>query len=135
ETFPTRMERGAGLPYVERIAYLAELATVQLSGVKNLILVDSKEPVSFFAYPGKKSYLVPDGCKVHTLASIEQDATGSLEKLCRILGAESATPALQDSKRPEAPQGQLNADKVCKAIGHLLPENAIIVDEANTSGL
>src|SRR5699024_10013501 len=94
ETFPTRMERGAGLPYVERIAYLAELATVQLSGVKNLILVDSKEPVSFFAYPGKKSYLVPDGCKVHTLASIEQDATGSLEKLCRILGAESATPAL-----------------------------------------
>src|SRR5699024_8781648 len=42
ETFPTRMERGAGLPYVERIAYLAELATVQLSGVKNLILVDAK---------------------------------------------------------------------------------------------
>ena len=30
ETFPTRLERGAGLPAVERIAYLAELAGVQL---------------------------------------------------------------------------------------------------------
>ena len=28
EVFPTRFERGAGLPAVERIAYLAELASV-----------------------------------------------------------------------------------------------------------
>ncbi|MBP9737961.1 MAG: acetolactate synthase large subunit, partial [Rhodoferax sp.] len=56
EVFPTRIERGAGLPPVERIAYLAELASVQLSGLDHLILVDAKAPVSFFAYPGKKSY-------------------------------------------------------------------------------
>ena len=68
ETFPTRMERGAGLPAVERIAYVPELASVQLSGLKHLVLVDAKAPVSFFAYPGKKSYLVPDGCEVHELA-------------------------------------------------------------------
>src|SRR5437879_2373354 len=29
ETFPTRLERGAGLPPVERLAYLAEFASVQ----------------------------------------------------------------------------------------------------------
>src|SRR3954454_12849468 len=34
EVFPTRLERGAGLPPVERLAYLAELASVQLSGIK-----------------------------------------------------------------------------------------------------
>ena len=34
EVFPTRMERGAGLPYVERIAYLAEMAGVQLAGIR-----------------------------------------------------------------------------------------------------
>src|SRR5690625_4940874 len=135
ETVPARMVRGAGLPSVERIAYLAELASVQLSGIRNLILVDAKEPVSFFAYPGEKSYLVPDNCKVHTLANAEQDARGSLEKLGRILGAGDATPALQAGKRPESPKGQLTADKVCKAVGNLLPENAIVVDEANTSGL
>src|SRR6476469_8260188 len=81
EVFPTRMERGAGLPAVERVAYLAELASVQLAGLKHLILVDAKAPVSFFAYPGKKSYLVPDGCEVHELGAFTDDAVGSLEAL------------------------------------------------------
>ena len=65
EVFPSRIQRGAGLPAVERLAYLAELASVQLNGYSELILVDAKAPVSFFAYPGKKSDLVPAGCKVH----------------------------------------------------------------------
>lgn len=135
ECFPTRLERGAGLPPVERIAYLAELAGVQLADVKHLVLVDSKAPVSFFAYPGKKSYLVPDGCQVHTLAAPEQDATASLEKLAVALGASAAEPVLQPAQRPGRPRGRLTAEKVCKAVGHLLPENAILVDESITSGL
>ena len=136
ETFPTRLERGAGLPAVERIAYLAELAGVQLKDLDHLILVDAKAPVSFFAYPGKKSYLVPDTCAVHTLSTPEQDAVGSLQKLCRALGAEQSAPALAAASRPSRPRGnKLTAEKVCKAVGHLLPANAIIVDESITSGL
>jgi len=135
EVFPTRRERGAGLPPVERIAYLAELASVQLTGLDHLVLVDAKAPVSFFAYPGKKSYLVPDGCQVHTLTTFVQDVTGSLEKLFRAVGAEQASPALQEARRPGRPRGKFTADKVCKAIGQLMPENAIIVDEAQTSGI
>lgn len=135
ETFPMRIERGEGLPPVERIAYLAELASIQLADIDNLILLDSKAPVSFFAYPGKKSYLVPDSCTVHTLASEEQDTTASLNKLAEVLGATQATPALQALKRPDAPKGKLTAEKVCKAVGHFLPEEAIIVDESITSGL
>ncbi|WP_250656957.1 acetolactate synthase large subunit [Alkalimarinus coralli] len=135
ETFPVRIERGAGLPPVERIAYLAELASVQLADIDNLILLDSKAPVSFFAYPGKKSYLVPDSCTVHTLASPEHDTTASLHKLADALGASQASPVLQEAKRPDRPRGKLTAEKVCKAVGHFLPEDAIIVDEAITSGL
>jgi acetolactate synthase-1/2/3 large subunit len=135
EVFPTRIERGAGLPPVERIAYLAELASVQLMGLEHLILVDAKAPVSFFAYPGKKSYLVPDGCQLHTLASFTQDVLGSLDKLSRAVGADQAAPVLQAPKRPGRPRGKFTADKVCKAIGQLMPENAIIVDEAQTSGI
>lgn len=135
ETFPTRIERGAGLPMVERIAYLAELAGVQLADVEHLILVDCKAPVSFFAYPGKKSYLVPDSCKVLTLATPEQNTLASLDKLAKVLGATNATPVLQPAQRPGRPRGRLTAEKVCKAVGHLLPENAIIVDESITSGL
>ncbi|MFP5382775.1 MAG: acetolactate synthase large subunit [Gammaproteobacteria bacterium] len=135
ETFPTRIERGVGLPPVERIAYLAELAGVQLADIEHLVLVDTKAPVSFFAYPGKQSYLVPDACRVHTLATPEQDAAASLQKLAAALGAAAIAPPLQPAQRPDRPRGRLTADKVCKAVGHLLPENAIIVDESITSGL
>ncbi len=135
EVLPTRMERGAGLPAVERLAYMAELASVQLTGLDHLILIDTKAPVSFFAYPGKKSYLVPEGCQLHTLASFTQDVLGSLEKLSTAVGAGAAAPVLQLPKRPGRPSGKFTADKVCKAIGQLMPENSIIVDEAVTSGL
>jgi acetolactate synthase-1/2/3 large subunit len=136
EVFPTRLERGAGLPAVERVAYLAEMAGVQLAGVQHLVLVDAKPPVSFFAYPGKASDLVPAGCTVHTLATPEQDAVGSLEQLAHALGVQDSVPVpLQAALRPPRPRGRLTAEKVCKAVGHLLPENAIVVDEAITSGL
>jgi acetolactate synthase-1/2/3 large subunit len=135
EVFPTRVERGAGLPVVERIAYLAELATVQLTGIEHLILVDAKSPVAFFAYPGKKSDLVPEGCRVHTLSAFDQDPVLSLDRLVAALGAQDAQPVLQPPWRPGRPRGHLTAEKVCKALGHLLPDNAIVVDEAITSGL
>ena len=135
EVFPTRLERGAGLPAVERIAYLAELAGVQLAGIEHLVLVDTKAPVSFFAYPGKRSYLVPEGCTVHPLSTPAQDAAASLENLAQALGAAQTQPALQAPARPGRPRGKLTAEKVCKAVGHLLPENAIVIDEAITSGL
>jgi acetolactate synthase-1/2/3 large subunit len=135
EVFPARLERGAGLPPVERIAYLAELASVQLAGLKHLVLVDAKAPVSFFAYPGKKSYLVPDGCEVHELAAPTDDALGSLDALVDALGARDATPVLQQPSRPSRPTGPLTADRVCQAIAAALPERAIVSDEAQTSGV
>lgn len=75
ETFPSRLERGVGLPTIERLGYLAEQVTYQLDGVKHLIVAGTKAPVSFFAYPGKPSDLVPEGAQVHTLASVGQDVT------------------------------------------------------------
>jgi acetolactate synthase-1/2/3 large subunit len=135
EVFPTRMERGAGLPPIERLAYLGELASVQLAGLKHLILVDAKAPVSFFAYPDKRSYLVPDGCDVLELAAFTDDALGSLEALADALDAGRAEPVRQEPSRPPRPAGPLDADKVCQAIGAVLPEGAIISDESQTSGV
>ena len=135
EVFPTRLERGAGLPHVERIAYLAEMASVQLNGYDNLVIIDAMEPVSFFAYPGKKSYLVPDDCTVHNLVQPNQDALASLHALVAAVGADACQPKLQACERPKLPSGKLNAAKVCQALGALMPENAIISDEAQTSGL
>jgi acetolactate synthase-1/2/3 large subunit len=69
------------------------------------------------------------------LAAPTQDAAASLAKLAHALGAEDARPALQPADRPGRPRGKFTADKVCKAVGHLLPDKAIVVDEAITSGL
>ncbi len=135
EVFPTRLTRGAGLPPVERIAYLAELASVQLSGLDHLVLVDAKSPVSFFAYPGKKSDLLPEGCTLHRLCTSTQDVTGSVNQLVQALHGQEGVPRLQETLRPSRPRGKFTADKVCKAVGHLLPQNAIVVDEAQTSGI
>ena len=65
ETFPARHTRGAGVPALDRLGYLAEAAMAQLEGVEHLIVAGTGAPVSFFAYPGKASSLVPDGAHVH----------------------------------------------------------------------
>jgi acetolactate synthase-1/2/3 large subunit len=135
ETFPARIERGAGLPAVDRIAYLAEFAAMQLDGLAHLVLVDAKAPVSFFAYPGKASDLVPPGCTVHTLASAVDDARGALAALALELGADPAAAARASAARPEVPGGPLDAAKLCAVLGALLPEGAIVSDEGNTTGL
>ncbi|MGH9210263.1 MAG: acetolactate synthase large subunit [Acidimicrobiales bacterium] len=135
ETFPTRLERGAGLPAVERLAYLGEFALGQMAGLRHLVLVDAKAPVSFFAYPDKPSYLVPEGCEVHVLAGGGDDVAGALEALAEAVGAPSDAAAVQSAGRPATPTGELTADAVAQAVAALLPEGAIVSDEANTSGL
>jgi acetolactate synthase-1/2/3 large subunit len=133
ETFPARLERGAGLPAIERLAYLAEQATQQLDGVAQVILAGAKAPVSFFAYPGKPSVLAPEGAQVHTLADLDHDVVGALEAL-----ADQVAPAtealLAPLRRPPLPSGPLTVQNWVEVIGALLPEGAIISDEANTSG-
>lgn len=135
ETFPARLERGAGIPAVERIGYLAEFATAQLAGLRHLILVDTKSPVSFFAYPDKPSDLVPEGCEVHVLSSPTDDSVGSLTALSELLGVSNSDVTLAQPSVPDLPTGPLDAEGVAKALGALMPENAIISDESNTSGL
>jgi len=135
EVFPTRLQRGAGLPVTERLEYFPERAMAQLDGLEHLILVDAKAPASFFAYPGQKSALTPDGCAVHQLVAPDADALGSLEALVEALGAGNAKPSLQPASRPPRPTGPLTAQKACEAIGGILPEGAIVSDEAVTSGI
>jgi len=135
ETFPTRLQRGSGLPAVERLPYLAELAAGRLEGLAHLILVDAKAPVSFFAYPDKPSYLVPDGCEVSVLVSGDQDVPAALEALADAVDAGPDSTRLQSATRPQRPQGSLTAEAIGQALGAVLPEGAIVSDEANTSGV
>lgn len=133
ETFPARQERGAGLPVIDRLAYLAEFAQMQLDGATDLVVVDTAAPISFFAYPEKASVLSPEGCEVREVdAAI--DPVALLTAVADTLDAPTEVPVAAAS-RPELPTGPLTSETVAQALGALLPDDAVIVDEANTSGL
>jgi acetolactate synthase-1/2/3 large subunit len=133
ETFPARMERGAGLPAVDRLAYLAEQAEAQLAGVGHLILAGARSPVSFFAYPGRRSDLVPDACSVAVLADKEQDVETALDLLADLVAAGTPPVLAAPAVRPAEP-GPLTAISLANTIAASLPDGAIVSDEANTSG-
>jgi acetolactate synthase-1/2/3 large subunit len=134
ETFPARLERGAGLPGVDRLAYLAEMAEAQLAGVDQLILAGARSPVSFFAYPDKPSDLAPPGCTVTVLAEPDQDAGATLETLADQVAAGTEPVLVEAAPPPPADPGPLSAISLANTIAASLPEHAIIADEANTSG-
>ncbi len=133
ETFPARLERGVGIPDIERLAYLAEFAEMQIGDAHQVVTIDTPAPVSFFAYPGKASRLTPPGCDVHEV-SRAIDAVALLEAVADHLGASTEVPVAASS-RPAIPEGELTSQTVADVVGALLPEAAIVVDEANTSGL
>jgi acetolactate synthase-1/2/3 large subunit len=135
ETFPARLARGAGRPPVERLGYLAEFASMRLDGIRHLILLDANSPVSFFAYPGKLSDLVPQGCTVHPVAGSSDDVASAVAALSDLVGATPGGSVRQQAASPGLPTGALTAQTVCQAIGALLPEGAIVSDEGNTAGL
>jgi acetolactate synthase-1/2/3 large subunit len=133
ETFPTRLERGAGVPAIDRLAYFGEAALAQLDGAKHLVLAGAKSPVSFFGYPDKPSDLVPSGCEVHVLA----EYAGAADALIALADelAPGSTASVAELSRPQLPSGALTATSVADVVGALMPENVIVVDESNTSSI
>jgi acetolactate synthase-1/2/3 large subunit len=132
EVFPARQARGAGVPPLDRIAYLAESAQLQLQDFRHIVLAGATSPVSFFAYPGRPSDLVPEGAAVHTLADPTEDVTATLEALADRI-APDIEPQVAELDPPAAPTGTLDAFSMAAAVGATLPEYAIVVDEAQIS--
>ena len=132
ETFPARLERGAGIPAVDRIAYFGEAAVAQLAGTRRIVLAGAVAPVTFFGYPGKPSDLVPEGCTVHTLAGPVGAADALVELAGRLAG--DVVVDLAPATRPQLPTGPLTMQSSAEVIGALLPDRVIVVDESNTSG-
>jgi acetolactate synthase-1/2/3 large subunit len=129
-----RVERGAGVPPIERMQYVLEQAVQQLKEFRRLILVGAQPPVAYFAYPGKDSVLTPSDCEIHTLATPDEDCAGSLESLESALSPNKTQTTPERSERPQLPKGEITLAGLAAAVGALLPENAIVVDESMTSG-
>jgi len=129
-----RIERGAGRVPIERVPFAVDAALKALEGTEQLILVGSRVPVAFFAYPGKQTVLIPEGCEVITLAPPTHDLPSALEQLAEAVGASSQAVQLAERGELELPTGSLDASAAIQAIGALCPENAVICDESVSSG-
>jgi acetolactate synthase-1/2/3 large subunit len=135
ETFAARMQRGAGRFKAERLQYFSEHVSQQLAGLEHLVLVGTPAPVSFFAYPGKESWLVPDGCNVHVLTSAGQDALSALKAVADRLDAGKHYEKTPPAPAFPPPSGLLTPVAIGQTMTLLMPENAIVSDEAATCGL
>ncbi len=131
----TRLERGAGRVQVERIPYVVDKALGVMRAAGNLVLVGAREPVAFFAYPGKPSLLMAEGTRSTKLAGIEEDMEAALAALASELGALHMAPAgLASPRRPALPTGAITPAAIASILGAMLPENAIVVDESVSTG-
>ena len=135
ETFNRRIERGAGRVPVVLVPYRGEAALELLEGIDLMVLVGSKRPVAFFAYPEKPSVLVPDGCEVMAFASPQDDVPHALAALVAALGAGGATAPKQALSLPELPSGALDSQKLAACVARNIPHDAIVVDESITGSL
>ncbi|MGK5169005.1 acetolactate synthase large subunit [Geodermatophilus sp. CPCC 205761] len=134
ETFPARTVRGAGLPDVDKLPYPPEMAMAALEGTAHLVLAGATGPVHFFAYPDVPGTPVPEGCTVHVLSAPGEDGVAAVRALADRV-APGTEPEPVEAARPELPTGLLDPRSMAAVVGALLPERAIVVDEALTSGV
>ena len=127
-----RMARGRGRPPIDRIPYAVDRAVETLAGVRHVILVNAARPVAFFAYPGKPSLVAPPDARYHVLARAEDDGEAALEELARALGAAHASIPVSAAAPPA--KGKFSVEGFGATFAALLPGNAVIVEEAVTSG-
>jgi acetolactate synthase-1/2/3 large subunit len=134
DTFIGRIERGAGRVEIPRLPYFAEQAEEALQPYQHVVLVDTKAPVSFFAYPGKASELTPKHASVHTLTVPGDDTLQALIDLVDALSVASCEPPVTQLVRPDLPRGVLSPESIAQSVAALLPEQTVVVNEAATAG-
>lgn len=135
ETFASRyLARGAGRPVIEPIPYEYEMCVQFLAGYEQLVFVGAAFPVATFAYRGKPVYKSPANCALFTLVSVDEDIDDALAQLSRATAGDEAEPRRNDRLAGAAPAGALTASAIGRSLALLMPENAILVDEAATNG-
>jgi acetolactate synthase I/II/III large subunit len=130
----TRLQRGAGIPRVERVQYVLEQGIEQFKEIRQLILVGAPAPVAYFEYPGKNSEFTSHECEIHPLANPGEDYLGTLEALTTALSLRDVQPTVERADQPTLPSGGITLPGLAAAVGAFLPEDAIVVDESMTSG-
>jgi acetolactate synthase-1/2/3 large subunit len=132
ESFNSFHQRGRGLLPLLRVPYPAAVAIESLKDVEHIITVCARAPLGFFAYPGVPSHHFPATAKVIELCHFGQSAADALFILADELGAKPiATPVYTT---PDIPTGIPTSAGLGQMLAAVMPEHAIIADEAITLG-
>ena len=134
ETFPARWERGGDLPAIERLPYFPEQASAVLAAYDTLVLAGARAPVAFFGYPDHPSQLSAEASTV-TLSTPAQDSPGALTGLAEALEAKGSQASSSPISKANVADEPLNPATVGTILAGRLPENAIVIEEAATTGL
>ena len=135
ETFPSRhLSRGEGRPPVELIPYEYEICVKFLESFEQLIFVGALFPVATFAYKNKPTLKSPAACDLFAMTSVEQDIGAALKALAEATNSTTQAAPRQSRTELRVPSGELAAETIGQTICMLMPENAILVDEASTNG-
>jgi acetolactate synthase-1/2/3 large subunit len=133
EGFNATMPTGRGRLTLERVPYANAEAVHRLERYQHVVLVGAGEPVGFFGYPGRPSKLCAPGAQFTVLTRPEQDAVAALSAVADDLGAPVAP--IPDPGPPTAPPtGAPTSEGVGRLLASLVPEDAIVVDEAVSFG-
>lgn len=130
-TFNARIARGRGRPPFEIVPYTVDESVALLKGTTHLVVAGTGAPVAFFAYPGKPSIVSPKDAELHVLARPDEDVPDALTRLADELGCREA-PIPQAMRDPLPQDGALTPEAAARVVSALLPDEAIIVDEAIT---
>jgi acetolactate synthase-1/2/3 large subunit len=128
-----RIERGVGRHAVNRIPYPVDQAVAALAKFEQVILVGALKPVIFFAYPNKPGTPVPPDADVHVMTRPENDHAQALAALAEELGNPPHVPGTARSTAGVG-TGKITTEAFAASLCALMPENAIICDEAVTFG-
>ena len=131
ETFPSRSERGQGLPAFDRLPYFPEPARAVLDPASLVVLAGALAPVTYFGYEGQPSRLVTDD-RLLLLSQAGEDVASRLEQLAELLQADPYVPQVR--ALPVWRDEGLTPAGVAAVLAQELPENAIVSVEGGTCG-
>src|SRR5689334_1636633 len=126
DTFTARIQRGAGRVMLQRIPYFAEQIVEFFQETEQLVIVGSKPPVSFFAYPGKPSWGLQPNTAIHYLAHAHEDGVRALEALAEALGSAKEPAHVAPLRKSDGIEDKFNQFTIGQVIAKYLPEGAII---------
>lgn len=133
ETFNARFTRGRGRFPIQRTPYPIDDALAHFARSRHVIVVGAQDPIGFFEYPGRPGRLRPESAELIVLAKPEEDGIDALTRLADRIGAPEIAPPSPPA-RPMPATGAITSQAVARTVTALLPEDAIVVDEALTFG-